>query len=155
MNPRTPSIGFLRRVARLVLAAEDPRVREWAEAMERAFSRVSIVKTYRARKLCGYEVWRHLAPSGEDPRRHKARLWFGVRHWRSELGYPQAALDMARKAAERMQSMSRESLVRWWQKRQRYRAAHGAARLPDEHLRDLRIDFNDLTRMSHVYQHKS
>ena len=129
---------------------DDPQVRAWAEAVERRFSAVSIVKTYRAKKLCGYEVWRHLGAVPENPRRKKARLWFGYRYWRSELGYNGAALDMARKAAKRLRSMNRRALAQWWQQHCKARRTR-TRRLPDDYLLRQRASYRDLQQMSHVF----
>lgn len=150
MNPLRPSTLLLRQIARIVADTKDLRVRTWAEALDLKFSAVSIVKTYRGGRLCGFEVWRHLASSTEDPSRHKARLWFGIRHWRSELGYETAALDMARRAARRLRGMNRRQLLTWWQERARKGRAKN--RLPDDHLLEVRLDYTDMQRMSHVYQ---
>lgn len=125
-------------------------MRAWADAVDLKFSAVSVVKTYRCGRLCGYEVWRHLAPAGEDPRRHKARLWFGLKHWRSELGYEGAARDMARKAARRLRMMNRRELARWWQERTQARMKK-RVRLADDHMLEVRLDYSDLQRMSHVF----
>jgi hypothetical protein len=150
MNVLRPSTLLLRQIARCVCDSKDPRVRAWAEAIDRKFSAVSIVKTYRGGRLCGYEVWRHLASAADDPFRHKARLWFGVRHWRSELGYEGAAIDMARRAARRLRGMSRRELLTWW--KERANKARPAHRLPDDHLLEVRLDYSDMQRMSHVFQ---
>ncbi len=152
MNPLRPSSQLLRRLARIVAEVNDPQVRAWAAAVDLRFSSVSIVKTYRGGRLCGYEVWRHLAPAGEDPRRHKARLWFGRKHWRSELGYEGAALFMARRAAKRLRSMNRRELAAWWRELTRARRRRSGRRLPDEHMIEVRVDYVDLQRMSHVFQ---
>lgn len=150
MNVLRPSTLLLRQIARCVGDSKDLRVRAWAEAIDRKFSAVSIVKTYRGGRLCGYEVWRHLASAADDPRRHKARLWFGIRHWRSELGYEGAAIDMARRAARRLRSMSRRELHAWWT--ERAKKARASRRLPDDHLLEVRLDYSDMQRMSHVFQ---
>lgn len=150
MNALRPSATLLRQIARLVSDTKDPQVRAWAEAMDRKFSAVSIVKTFRGGRLCGFEVWRHLASAADDPSRHKARLWFGLRHWRSELGYDGAAFDMACRAARRLRGMSRRELLTWWQ--ERAKKGRTAKRLPDDHLLEVRLDYADMQRMSHVFQ---
>jgi hypothetical protein len=151
VNPLRPTQTFLRRLARIAEQSADARARAWADEVDRRFSRVSIVKTYRGGRLCGYEVWRHLASSGEDPRRHKARLWFGLKHWRTELGYEGAARDMARRAARRLQAMNRRELAKWWQQRTQARRSSTTWQ-PDEHLLEVRLDYTDLQRMSHIFQ---
>jgi hypothetical protein len=154
VNPLRPTPAFLRKIACIVERCADRRVRAWADEVDRRFSTVSIVKTYRGGRLCGYEVWRHLAPSGEDPQRHKARLWFGLKHWRTEFGYDGAALDMARKAARRLRAMNRRELRDWWEERTRARAramVNGRRRLPADHFLEVRLDYTDLERMSHVF----
>lgn len=154
MNPLRPSTLFLRKIARLVEESADLRVRAWAQEIDRRFSRVSIVRTYRGGHLCGYEVWRHLTTSAEDPRRHKARLWFGLKHWRTELGYKSAARDMARRAARRLQAMSRRELAAWWQRHTRARRQRTRLQ-PDSYLLEVRVDYVDLQRMSHVFTSKT
>jgi hypothetical protein len=147
MNPLRPPTLLLRRIARIVAEVKDPKIRAWADALDLRFSRVSIVKTYRGGRLCGYEVWRHLATAAEDPRRHKARLWFGIKHWRSEFGYDGAALDMARRAARRMRAMNRRELAAWWKQCTR---RHRPTQLP-EYMLEVRLDYTESWRMSQAF----
>lgn len=162
MNPLRPSPRLLRRLAELVAGTSDADVCAWLVALEQQpkasgwtkFPGVSIVKTYRsyggrARLLRGYEVWRHLESSLDDPHRAKARLWFGNRRY----GGRGRALQFARRAAAMLAQMSRMELHEWWAE---YRAARTSGRpvgnlwRAEKRYED-RLDYADLSQLSHAY----
>lgn len=120
MNPLHPPVMLLRKIARELADNEDPAIRAWVDDMSRRFSSVSIVKTYRLGRLCGYEVWRHLKSSMEDPKRRKARLWFGLRPKGIE-GQERGALTRAKRAAKWLADMSERELHSWWEHQQQQR----------------------------------
>lgn len=151
MNPLRPSPLLLCKLSRYLRKTPDADVLAWRAEMRLDFGGASVVKTFRAGKLCGYEVWRHFHA---DPKRRKARLWFGIRHWQSELGYAGAARDMAQAAAERLCAMTRAQLRAWWNKHQRDKAnGRAVAALPE--FEGVKLDFDDLARMSHVYERRA
>lgn len=120
MNPLRPSLTLLRKIARLLAESEDSEIREWVDELSRRHSSVSVVKTYRAGRLCGYEVWRHLKSSIDDPKRRKARLWFGLRP-KGVSGQEEEALRRAKRAAKWLGAMSERELHAWWEDQQRQR----------------------------------
>ncbi len=155
MNPLRPSPRLLRHLAGLLSSTEDRQARAWAEALAAIprparspqFAHVSIVKTYRDARLCGFEVWRHLESSTVDPKRQKARLWFGCRRHG-----PKRAFTLAQHAARMLEAMSQRELHEWWGE---YRAARKSKRTVtnlwrDEDSRD-GLDFTDLQQLSHVF----
>lgn len=118
----------------------------------RTFPHTSVVATLRGprRKLCGYEVWRHLYTGGLDPTRKKARLWFG----RRRHGGARRARQLAYYAAATMSRMTPRELREWWSE---YTAARAARRTPSNLWRDEqryvdRADFLELAQMSHRYE---
>lgn len=156
-TPFRPSASLLRRIAKLLSGTPDRRVSDWIvklnhaprpEPRTREFRSVSLVKTYRGGRLCGYEVWRHLESSLDDPSRTKARLWFGRRRHGG-----QRALNLARAAARVIEGMGRCELREWWTE---YKVARAHGRKVDNLWRDERrfedrVDFNDLRQMSHAF----
>jgi hypothetical protein len=126
MNPARPSLQLLRKIARILADHHDPEIRRWVDEMSRKHSSVSIVKTYRLGRLCGYEVWRHLRSSTEDPKRRKARLWFGLRP-KGKSGHEALALKRAKRAKKWLAAMSERELHTWWadQQRERREAVRG------------------------------
>lgn len=122
-DPLHPSPRLLRLLAGIAAESRQVEVRGWVDAMSRRFAVVSVVATKRKGKLCGYEVWRHLATRRKDPARRKARLWFGLRP--QHLGGETVdAFGQAQRAAKWLASLSDRELIAWYhrQKVQREQA---------------------------------
>lgn len=131
MNLVAPSLDVLRKLAQIAADSHDPAVRAWLAEIaprKRAPSTrahncggVSIVATKRDGRLIGYAVWRHFAG---DPKRRKARAWFGV-----PPTDPAANAERAREEAEKfaafLRSLSEHELREWWANRNSLRAQQG------------------------------
>jgi hypothetical protein len=149
-----PSPRLQRRIAAQVVDSADPQVRRWALAVlaapvwRNAHPGVSVIEVWRDCRLCGYEVWRHLETYTVDPRRHKARLFFG----RGRCGGLRRARLLAEQAAAQLAAMSRSELHEWWSE---YRVARSTRRPVTNLWRSEpryadALDYTDRALMSHA-----
>jgi hypothetical protein len=159
VNPLRPTPAFLRQLARQVNPGKSRRVQAWLAAMQaipppprNLFHETTVVEVPRGGKVCGYEVWRHLAPYREDPRRPKARLYFG----RRRSGSLARARSLAYQAAAMLSRMTRRELHEWWSE---YKAARTTRRpvsnlWRDEPLHQDALDYTDHQQMSHLFRRR-
>lgn len=156
MNPLNPSPYLLRILASQLAGSENKVIRGWVDEMTRHFAVVSVVETFRNGKLCGYEVWRHLASRRKDPTRRKARLWFGLRP--QHLGGETVdAHGQAKRAANWLATLSDRELIAWSERqriqREQNRRLRAQKRSADrEHRRSKRLQQREERRRAKILE---